>query len=421
VIRSRGEAAAWCAALLAALLALAALQYRAADPDSVLHAEIAARLGEEPPSLGWIAPEWPPGWYVQGLYREHPAGLFLLPALMVRLGYPAGQSAYAANALYQALAVMLVPAVAAAFASGREARALAWLLQLLPVAFVFRIRANHEGAIWLFFLVALLGTERLVEGRRFGALLGGAGLAALVLVKGLLAAPAILCCALWARLRLASSPPASRRRVVVIVTLAAWAVALAAMVVAYEILYRQATGVSFVREYLARQTTGVSFLRDFFATVPGGGASAAQPSGGTLLSNVAFYAGRIVWFAFPWSLALLVIGVRRASTLRRWAGRLRDLDRSAQGALFVAGAAALYVGLLSLSGRRAERYLFPVYFLVGACGAVAAFRAWPAVERLVAFVERIEPYAPVVAWSALFALHLLGGPLGLPRIQLWRP
>jgi hypothetical protein len=419
VIRSRGEAAAWCAALLAALLALAALQYRAADPDSVLHAEIAARLGEEPPSLRWIAPEWPPGSYVQGLYREHPAGLFLLPALLARLGYPAAQAAYAANAVYQALAVMLVPVAAATFATGREARALAWLLQLLPIAFVYRIRANHEGAVWLFFLVALLGTERLVEGRRFGALLGVAGLSALVLVKGLLAAPAILCCALWARVRLASSPTASPRRVVV--TFAAWAVALAVVVVAYEALYRHVTGVSFVREYLARQTTGVSFLRDFFANSPSAGASAMPPSAWALASNAVFYAGRILWFAFPWSVVLVVIGVRRAATWLRWPRRLGDLDRSSLGVVFVAGATALYVALLSLSGRRAERYLFPIYFLVGACGAVAAFRTWPAVERFVAFVERLEPYAPVAAWTALFGLHLLGGPLGLPRIQLWRP
>jgi hypothetical protein len=421
VIRSRGEAAAWCAALLAALLALAALHYRAADPDSVLHAEISARMGQEPPSLQWIAPEWPPGWYVQGLYREHPAGLFLLPALLAWLGYPAAQAAYAANALYQAVAVLLVPFVAAAFATGREARALGWLLQLLPIAFVFRIRANHEGAMWLFFLIALLGTERLVEGRRMGVLLGVTGLAALVLVKGLLAGPAILCCALWARLRLASSPPESRRRVVVIVALAAWAVALAVVAAAYEALYRQATGVSFLGEYLARQTTGVSFLRQFFANSPSSGASAAQPSGGTLVSNVAFYTGRVLWFAAPWSVALLVIGLRRSSGLRGWPRRLGDLDRSAQGAIFVAGAAALYVALLSLSARRAERYLFPVYFLVGACGAVAAFRTWPAVERLVAFVERLEPYAPVLAWTLLFGLHLLGGPLGLPRIKFWRP
>jgi hypothetical protein len=343
---------------------------------------------------------------VQGLYREHPAGLFLLPAVMTRLGYPSAQASYAANALYQALAVVLVPAVAAAFATAREARALAWLLQLLPIAFVFRIRANHEAAVWLFFLVALLGTERLVEGRRFGALLGASGLAALMLVKGLLAAPAMLCCALWAGLRCVSLPAGSRKRV--FATFVGWIALLGLVAAAYETLYQRATGVSFLHEYLARQ----------FSV---GASEGHSWTSWTVLYNFAFYAGRILWFAFPWSLALVAIGVRHASTFRQWARRLGALDRSAQGAIFVAGATALYVGLFGLSGRRAERYLFPVYFLVGACGAVAAFRRWPAVERLVAFAERIEPFAPVVAWATLFGLHLLGGPLGLPRIQIWRP
>ena len=85
------------------------------------------------------------------------------------------------------------------------------------------------------------------------------------------------------------------------------------------------------------------------------------------------------------------------------------------------GAVLIYLGLFSLSGRRAERYIFPVYFLVAGCGAVAAFRRWHWTRRLVEFVERSEPFAPVIVWATLFALHLFGGLIGLPRIQIWRP
>ncbi len=34
----------------------------------------------------WIAPEWPPGWYRHGHFREHPVGIHVLPALLARLG-----------------------------------------------------------------------------------------------------------------------------------------------------------------------------------------------------------------------------------------------------------------------------------------------------------------------------------------------
>ena len=40
------------------------------------------------------------------------------------------------------------------------ARALLWTLQLIPIAFVFRIRANQEYLMLAGFIVALYGTER---------------------------------------------------------------------------------------------------------------------------------------------------------------------------------------------------------------------------------------------------------------------
>jgi hypothetical protein len=36
-------------------------------------------------------------------------------------------------------------------------------------------------------------------------------------------------------------------------------------------------------------------------------------------------------------------------------------------------------------------------------------------------VARLEPFAPVVVWLLLFGLHLAAGPLGQPRIKLWKP
>jgi 4-amino-4-deoxy-L-arabinose transferase-like glycosyltransferase len=400
---------AWSAALVIALALLAATGYQARDPDSRLYAEIAERMSAQPLSR-WIAPDWPPGWYRQGLFREHPVGIHVLPALLARLGYPAGQAAYALNTVYQVLTIVLIARLAATLADGTEARALAWLIQLLPVAFTYRVRANHEQAVVLCLLVALVGAER-ARSRPRWALLTVAGLVGLVLVKGVVAVLGPAVCALWLLLRRrAAATPAPPDR-------AAWvglAVATAAMFltgVLYEQAYRQATGESFWSPYLGQQL-GI----------------AAAPVTSAFLANKAYnlvwYAGRVLWFPFPWSLALLAAAWHGRAELTRWlhptpspAPNSRD---AVAGVLFALGITALYLGLFSLSDRRADRYIFPVYYAVGAAGAIAGLPAWPGGLRLAARFDR-RRWWPAALFVFLFALHLLGGRLGLPHVKVWGP
>lgn len=395
------EPVAWGAAVLVAAFAMASLDYRVRDPDSILYGEIGHRLAARPVSE-WIAPEWPPRWYRSGLFQEHPAGLFVLPALLTRLGYPGEQAALLAGAIYQALALMLIPVVASAFADRKDARALAWILQLLPIAFTFRVRANHEPAVLLFFLVALWGVERTVLGRRDGPLVATAGLVGLMLVKGLLVLPALLCCVLWAAVRAIPNGDGRSRAWRAAGALGGALAASALVALAYEHLYRDVTGASFVSGYLGRSlSVGATAGHDWTAT--------------TLPYNLLFYSGRVLWFAFPWSLALVAAAL---VWLRR---RPRDLGPPARGLLFAVGVAIVYVGVFSLSTRRAERYIFPAYVVVGAAGAVAALRRWPPMRSLAAAAERLGPCAAPLLWLLLFGLHLAGGRIGLPHIQVWNP
>jgi hypothetical protein len=395
---------AWVLAMTAGAAALVALDYGARDADSRLYAEIAARMSESPAS-GWIAPDFPPGWYMEGPYREHPVGIFVPAALLARVGYPAEQAAYAVNVVYQVLTIVLVQRLALALVPGVEARALGWLIQLLPIAFTFRIRANQEQAVVLLLLVALLGTERARSRPRWAALTV-AGLVGLMLVKGLLAVFGPALCGLWLLVRRWTGGRAPGER-------AAWwgiamgVLAMAATTVAYEHLYRAATGESFLSVYLGRQL---------------GAAAVAQSEAGLLQKayNVVWYLGRVIWFPFPWSLTLLAAGWyglrTRAAGLPAPRGRAGD---ARAGALFAVGVTILYVGLFSISDRRADRYIFPVYYAVGAAGAVAALRAWPPFRRLAEKLDR--PWVPAAVWSVVFVLHLFAGRLGVPTIKVWAP
>ena len=384
---------AWAAALVAVAVALPLLHYRTRDPDSVLYAEMAARMSAQPIAR-WVAPEWPPRWYMQGLYREHPAGIFAPPALLARLGYPPEQAAYAVNAAYQVLTLVLVQRLAAAVAAPVEARALAWLLQLLPIAFTYRVRANQEQAVVLFMVAALLGTE-LSRARRRWALLTASGLVGLVLVKGVLGLLGPVVCALWLLTRRPAAVPLRAGWT----SLAGAVAAVTLAVVAYEATYRLAVGEPFLGPYLGRQLG--------LAAVPRSEAVLAQKA-----HNLVWYLGRVLWFPFPWSLALLAAVLSRS-------GRT---EARASGLGFVLALTGLYVGLFSLSDRRADRYIFPVYYAVGAAGTVAALRAWPRFRGVAERLDRWRAVGPAALFLLLFALHVAGGRLlRLPTIKLWPP
>jgi hypothetical protein len=397
---ARSGVAAWIAALGFVWLALAALGYRARDPDSRLYAEIAARMAQAPPA-GWIAPDFPPGWFMSGPFREHPVGLFVPAALLARLGYPAGQAGYAMNAVYQAATLVLLPVLAAALVDGVQARALAWLLQLLPIAFTFRVRANQEQALLLCLVVALLGTERSRRAARW-AVLTAAGLVGLMLVKGAFALFGPALCALWlvARRRDGARESASERGAWL--GLAAAVVALVAAAALYEGLYRAATNEPFWPLYLSRQlgqAASVGTARSFPARAA---------------SSVSFYLARILWFAFPWSLALLLAAAR--TLLSRSRGLARTRGGAAAGAAFVAAMLLFYVGAFSLFDRRADRYVFPVYFAVGAAGAVVTLARSPRFARFAGRLDR--PWVPAAVFTLAFVAHLLAGPLGVPTVKV---
>ena len=189
------QAFLWGGALAIAASLLVASDYRSRDPDSALYARLSGELAQEPPSR-WIAPEWRGAWDHEGLFREHPVGILLPSVLLIRAGVPAGQAAYIVNMLYQAAVIALVPFVAGVLVRGLSARTLAWVLQLLPVAFVYRIRANQEHPLLMCFLAVIYATERARTHPRWIALTIAA-FGFLVLVKGAFAMFTLVAAALW--------------------------------------------------------------------------------------------------------------------------------------------------------------------------------------------------------------------------------
>jgi len=407
----RLAAVAWAAALAVSFLLIAILQFRSGDPDSNVYAGISARLAAEP-FARWIAPEWWGQWNLAGPFREHPIGIFILPALAGRLGFPPPQAAYAVNGLFQAGSIILVQLIAAHLVSGRDARALGWIVQLMPIAFVFRIRANQEYAVLAGILLALLATER-SRLHPAWAWLTALGFAWALLVKGVFGFVVPIACGVWltvAAWRGDERADGGRVGSGQLRPVAPWvALALTLLVgpiltVAYEWAYRHVTNDSFLGFY-----TGPRLRPD---AVAGGAVDRAG-------YNIVWYTARLAWYAFPWSIvALGAFGTWAAGARSRRRDGVASPDSGAmRGLLFALAASFVLIVLFSFSDRKADRFIFPAYYLVAAAGGAAAIRWSPALSTAVDRLDR--PWVPAACWTALFLLRLITGS-HLPQFTFWR-
>ena len=402
----RATAAAWALAVVVTAALIAATHYESPDPDSSLHAGIAARVSELP-LRQWIAPEWWGLWNSEGPYSEHPAGIFILPAALARLGYPPGQAAYAVNALYQAATFILVALIAASVVAPRDARALGWILQLILVAFVYRIRANHEYALLAGLLFAVYSTER-ARTRPVWTLGMVAGFCAVLLVKGVFAVVVPITCAVWllARAQGVRDLSACWKALAAVA-----AMPLVGLLVAwgYEAAYVSATGRSFLAVYQSRQLPAAAVTEGLLV-------------GRTAYSGV-WYAARVFWYPLPFSLFAGIVAYRgmRSGAAWPWRGGRPDespaASRLRQGAWFAIVTTVLLVGVFSLAHRKADRYLFAVYFIVAAVGAIDAVNRFAWLRRVVDRLDR--PWVPAAVYVLLVVLRLVAGDM-LPEFTFWR-
>jgi len=381
------QAFLWCGALAIAASLLVASDYRSRDPDSALYARLSGELAQEPPSR-WIAPAWRGAWNQEGLFREHPVGILLPSVVLIRAGVPAGQAAYIVNMLYQVAVIVLIPLVAGVLVRGYEARTLAWVLQLLPVSFVYRIRGNQEHPLLMCFLAVIYGTERARTNPAWIALTVVA-FGFLVLVKGAFAMFTLVAAALWLLLVPAPAGAVDRSAWT---GLAAAALASLLMLTGYEALYVRTTGESFLEFYRSTRL-GQSIQLTDPRVVP------------HALVNAGWYLLRLAWFAAPWSLiAFAVAAIWLRAVVQRRTTEQFELA-SSRGIQWVMLTTAVFIAVLSPALVRAERFIFPTYFAIGAVGVVTAIRTRAGAGRLALRADQFA-WLPAAVWMVTFLLSL---------------
>jgi 4-amino-4-deoxy-L-arabinose transferase-like glycosyltransferase len=392
----RRDILVWTICFLVVSTLLVATRFASDDPDSALYAAQAARLAEEPPSR-WIAPEWWGNWDHEGLFREHPVGVLLLPTLLAWFGVPGVQAAYIIGIAAALVSVVLMAALVARVTSVTDGRAALLLLQLMPLAFIFRIRANHEYPMLVCLLVAIVGIEAVRRSWRW-VWITPLALCAAVLVKAAFVAVPLLAIGWWALINPLRTPGSIGRPVATVV---ASLIAIVAMSFGYDAVYVRVTGESFWGGYWARQMAPLSI-----------GALPGDAPG--VVHHLGFYVLRLLWHPAPWSVALLVAAWHARS---RWRATWRGLPEShRRGLLFALMFAATTVAMLTPASRFAERYIFSVNYVVAAAGIVVALHQWPALRTWITRLDARVPALPAICWGLLMLLRLVIGPY-LPRVS----
>ncbi len=396
MLLSRRESVAWVCCFLLVAAVLVGIGFSSDDPDSALYAALSARLADLPPGR-WIAPEWWGHWDSEGLFREHPVGVLLLPAALGAIGIPGTQAAYVVGIAAALLCLIILGHLIARITSPADGRLALVLLQVMPVAFIFRIRANHEYPMLLCLLVMIVGLDRVRTSWRW-LLVPAIALTGALLVKGVFIVVLIVAAAIWLAVNPLRAAGAAWRPVA---ACALAAVVLTAVAVGYDALYLDVTGERFWGPYWERQ------LAPLRLSAPLGTESA-------FLHHLSFYLLRLLWHPAPWSVALIA-AIWRAR--RNLGGSWRRMSEPARRALGCAVAfAAASIAMLTPASRFAERYPFSAHYAIAAAGAVVALYLWPRLRTRVEALDRAVPGLPVTLWVVLMLLRLtLGGML--PRIS----
>ena len=344
--------------LIVLCLIVIVFPYEYRDSDSLCYSVISQRLASEPFST-WCAPQWWGHGGNQGLFREHPPGIFWLPALLARLGIKPNAAALCANFLYLLLSLYFIFKLAGRWGNSALGWGAVFGLVLTPVFLQYLVRANQEHPLNLAVLAGVYGLARFQESRR-GGWLFVAALVLAVLVKGVsVLLLSMLACLFWLIV-------ARNKKTFVLVVIGH--LIILGVVVLFEIWYRGITHQSFWQSYYSIQS-----VRSL-----GGGFNPLHKA-----YNVAWYAGRVLVFAAPWIFFLLY---ELIVSKKKKLGFFRDPFIR----FLLIGSLAVMV-FFSLSDRKADRYIFPAYILLALAGVLVFLKVRPRVVDLLRRQERRLP------------------------------
>jgi 4-amino-4-deoxy-L-arabinose transferase-like glycosyltransferase len=357
--------------LIVLCLIVIVFPYEYRDSDSLCYSVISQRLASEPFST-WCAPQWWGHEGNQGLFREHPPGIFWLPALLARLGIKPNAAALCANFLYLLLSLYFIFKLAGRWGNSLFGWGAVFGVVLTPVFLQYLIRANQEHPLNLAILAGVYGLARLQDSRR-GGWLFVAALVLAVMVKGVSVLLLSMLAGLFWLL--------AARNKKTFVWIIAGHLVVVAVAVLFELWYRSVAHQSFWQSYYSIQSArslagGFNILRKGY--------------------NIAWYFARVLVFAAPWFYFLIYEWIMSKK-------RKLGLFREPFMRFLLVGSLAVIL-FFSLSDRKADRYIFPAYILLALAGLLVFLKARP---KVIDYIRAREHRLPAVLSVMLTVLTLV--------------
>jgi len=345
--------------------------YKYRDSDSSCYSSLSQKLAYQPIQK-WCAPQWWGHGGNQGLFQDHPPGIFWLPAILVRLGIKGSVAALCANFFYILLSLYFVFKLAKFWGDDAFAWGAVFGFVLTPLFLQYLIRANQEHPLNLAIVAGIYGLARNRESLRY-KILFIAALVFAIFIKGMsMLILSMLAIVYWFLV--------SRNRKTFSLIVFAHLIAFGAICL-FELWYREITHSSFFEVYLAFQ--GGSSIGAIFHPI-------------RRIYSFFWYLARVLWFSLPWVFFLLygVLGAKKEKL-----GLSKDLIIR----FLIFGALGIML-VFSLSDRKADRYIFSACVLLSLAGVRVLLKAKPEVGD---FIMRQKKRLPAYLSVALIVFTVL--------------
>jgi hypothetical protein len=393
--------------LLIPIVAVMIFPFSARDGDGALYAAIGTEAVQrgfaELFRLGWYGncKIYQPGSLYYDFFLEHPPGLFVLPWLLHHAGAPANKALYIADLIYQLVAWCAAYLLVRRFASRFVSQWTMIAMVVMPISFLYSVRSTQETPLLMSMLLLLV----CIAHRSRYPVWMGIGVMAVssfaVALKGAMAIPPVFV-AVGSRFFLQSGNENWPNRLVDMVRLAVLClVGGFAAVAVIELGHREFAGnPSFWEPYWRLQITERAMSSQLVPKV-----------GWHKLLQVPTYLLHIAWYSCPFVVTALYSYYKfikandKPGSSSLWH---QDLAEITPLVALCLSASMFYVLGMSAFDRTSQRYIFPVYYLIGMVAFFVSYSRWPGLFHKITTLAGMRPlFLAAWLWASSRVLAVL--------------
>lgn len=344
---NRKMAIYWFISFLLASYFLTLKNFRSESNDSNYYNELVVRYHNQ----DWktvFTPKW--GENIYGFdpstyMRDQLPGQTLMGIALTKMGVPATHALYILEMAFQILSIFLFVQIAQYFWEQKKATILFYSLLLIPMAFSYNIRANHESGIMFCSLLALYSGLKMGHSSKW-IILAALASFGLLWIKG----PFFIFGFILMTIGYFYSQEKNKSSLTLLAAYFLSIVFILISAICFELVTRKLTGTSFFLEFwsiqIQQRAIGLTQKHHFIIQK---------------MINFYYYFSHYLAYALPWSLLLIIFIIKNLKTSAFFKNCFTFIKSPLSQCML--SAAMSFCLLFSLSDRVAGRYTFPGYYM----------------------------------------------------------